>query len=186
VAVVGLVEDDRGLAGGAEPDDVAGGVVDVDVGADVGLVADEAQVAVGDAVLVEPRGRVRGRGLVGPVEQQPVGDDADPHARSDRRHSASATPGIGAIVRKMRSSRTAWRWAASKVLEAQPPLGVGVHDRLGRQRGGVAPELPGHRRAEGRLVVGADPVEVDPEHEPAVDHPCTARSVARDTLAATR
>jgi hypothetical protein len=83
---------------------------------------------------------------------------------SDSRHSASETPGSGSMCRKMRSSGPR-RGALLELLEGQAPLGVGVHHGLGRQVRGVAAELADDRGAEGALVVGADPVEVDAEDE---------------------
>jgi hypothetical protein len=39
---------------------------------------------------------------------------------SDRRHNASETPGSGSMCRKMRSSVTAARWAASNCSKVSP------------------------------------------------------------------
>ena len=57
---------------------VARGVVYVDVGADLLLLLHETEVPVGDAVVVEPLGRLRDGGVVEVADSEAVRDDPDP------------------------------------------------------------------------------------------------------------
>ena len=80
LGVVRRVEHDDVVASVPERRHVVGRVVDVEVGLDLGLATEEAEVPVGDAVAVEPGDGVGDRHLVAPVHDEAMGDDPDPHA----------------------------------------------------------------------------------------------------------
>ena len=114
MAVVGLVEDDDSVAGGPECRDVVGGVVDVQSRLDLGLGAQEAEVAVGDrcasshstvSVTRPPGGpSSRTRRCVMMRIQTPA---------SESRHRPRRRPSMTAMSRNMRRSSTAMRWSRS-------------------------------------------------------------------------
>jgi hypothetical protein len=164
-AVVGLVVDDDRVPGVAQPRDVVGGVVDVAVGLDFGLLTEEAQVPVRDAGVVEPRHRVGHRHRVTPVGVQAVGDQPDPDPRV-----GEAPEHVGhAFVDRHVPEHAVLEDPLAVVLEegvvVEAPLVV-VPAGLRRERRGVDPALGGHDPAERLGVVPADPVEVDAEDEP--------------------
>lgn len=73
-------EADRIEVAGAQARDVVRRVVNVDVRPNLLLLLHEAEVPVRDAMVVEPGGRLRDRGVVEVADREPVGDDPDPRA----------------------------------------------------------------------------------------------------------
>ena len=65
---------------GPQPLDVRRRIFDVQIGADGRLLLHEAQVPIGDVVPVEPLDRLAHGDLVEVLDEQPVRDDANPHA----------------------------------------------------------------------------------------------------------
>ena len=80
MSVVGRIEHDHVVVGCPKAVHVVGGVVDVDIGFDLWLGAQEADVPIRNADIVEPGNGVGDRFGVTPVGVQAVGDDPDPHA----------------------------------------------------------------------------------------------------------
>ena len=175
VAVVRSVVDDHVVARLAERVHVVGRVVHVAVGLHLGLGAEEADVAVGDARLVEPRHGVGHGHRVAPVHAQAMRDDADPHARVRQ-----APQAVG-------DARERGHVAEHPVLEHREPVqpielvgagdaplgevpGAGVAERLG-----IDPAVLGHHRSERARVVAAHAVEVHPEDEPSAHDGLTTR-----------
>ena len=75
--VVGLVKDDGLVPSASELFDIVRRVIDVDIGSHIGLVAEEAKIAIRDLLRVEPLHGVGNRSGVTPVHIQTVGDDSD-------------------------------------------------------------------------------------------------------------
>jgi hypothetical protein len=180
VGVVGLGEGDDVVAGRPERLDVVGGVVDVDVGLHLGLLAEEAQVAVGDAVLVQPRDGVADHLPVAPVHVQAVGDEADPHAgvRQPPQRVGATLDGGHRAEHPVLQDRSLVD-AAEVGLVADAPLRE-VPVLAGRQVLHRHAEVVGDDRGEGRGEVAADAVEVDAEDHRARRNPRAASMNAKD------
>jgi 5'(3')-deoxyribonucleotidase len=163
-AVVRLLEDDHRVAVLAQLLDVVRRVVDVGVRFDLGFGTEEADVAVGNAVDVEPGGRVADRLVVAPVHVQAMGDDAYPDARVGE--PPQGVGGPGNHVHR----------AEHVVLHDGDPVKIGI------LAGGQTPlaEVPrpfervhlgvdaadvGEDLAEPPCVVGDDTIEIDAQHE---------------------
>jgi hypothetical protein len=74
--LVGRVgKDDRLLAFLAQPIDVGRRILDIQVGADGGLLLHEAQVPVGNIVLVEPLDGLANRDLMKILDEQPMSNE---------------------------------------------------------------------------------------------------------------
>jgi hypothetical protein len=165
VLVVRGVEHDHVVAGLAQREHVVRGVVHVAVGLHLGLGAEEADVAVGDPLVVEPGHRVGHGDGMAPVDAQAVGDDADPHAGV-----GEPPQGLGGAGKRGHVAEHAvleHREAVEPVELLGPldaPLGEVPRSRVAQRVGVDAPVL-GDDRAEGGRVVTADAVEVDAEDE---------------------
>ncbi len=162
--VVWLIEHDDGIARCPKGFDVVRGVVDVNVGFDLWLLAQETDVSIRDLVVVEPRHGVAHGGGVAPVVVEPVGDDANPHPSIRqppqsvgasfelRERGEESQIGHGVLMQPSEFGR----------IEA--PLGE-VPRTLQRERIGIYTFVLGHDFSEGKGVVGADAIQIDTEHE---------------------
>ena len=164
IAVVGLIEDDDLVAGLAERNDVVGGVVDVEIGLDLRLRSEEAEIAVGDSSLVEPLDGIGNRRPVAPVEVQAMGDDPDPDT------------GVGEPPQRLRNPVDRIEIAEHALLDDGMAVVIlefaGLEPRFRevppafeRRRGLLDAEAFGHDAAKAHRVLGADAVEIDAQHE---------------------
>ena len=131
---------------------------------DLRLATEEADVAVGDAVMVEPFDGVAHGDRMTPVDVQPVRDDADPDAgvgqppqgiggTGDDRHRADhVVLGDGGLVQQL-----VLAGCEAPLVEVPRPI---ERQRIDRDAAQLADDLT---KPSG--VVGDHPVEVDAEHE---------------------
>lgn len=165
--VVGRLEHDHVVTCLAQGSHVVRSVVDVDVGFDLGLGPQEADVPIGDPSVVEPGDGVAHRLGMAPVGVEPMGDDADPHAGIGQ-----PPKGIGAALD---GGQCAEQAVFGDCHAMQPDVFGFVEMPLVEPPGTllwqcvrVDTALLRHERPEAERVVGTNPIEVDTEDERVV------------------
>ena len=165
VLVVRLVEHDRVESSGAQLNDVVRSVIDVNVCTNVGLVAEEADISVRDAMGVEPLDRVRHRRGMTPVDVQPVRNDPNVYTGVGQSPERIGHPVDDGHVREQTMFGDGH---CMQPLKAAGPLQIPlskVPRPLQRKRFFGNPKLFCDDRAKGGRIVAADTVEIDSKYE---------------------